>query len=56
MTVAKFYSSSGRPYTDIGVAPDVVVRSETSLEIGQDAQLQAAVDIARPLTMAHDPK
>jgi carboxyl-terminal processing protease len=56
MTVAKFYSPSGRPYTDTGVAPDVVVRPETSMEIGQDAPLQAAVDIARPLTMVHEPK
>jgi carboxyl-terminal processing protease len=53
MTVAKFYSPTGRPYTDTGVTPDVVIRPETSMEIGQDAQLQAAVDIARPLTMAH---
>jgi carboxyl-terminal processing protease len=52
MTVAKFFSPSGRAYTDSGVVPDVVVRPEASLEIGQDAPLQAAIDVARPLTMA----
>jgi carboxyl-terminal processing protease len=51
MTVARFYSPTGRSYGDTGVTPQVVIRSEVSMEIGQDAQLQAAVDVARPLTM-----
>jgi carboxyl-terminal processing protease len=51
MTVARFYTPSGRPYSDTGVTPDVVIRPEASMEVGEDAQLQAALDIARPLTM-----
>jgi C-terminal peptidase prc len=51
MTVAKFYAPSGRPYSGTGVTPDVVIRSEIATEIGQDAQLQAALDIARPLAL-----
>ena len=51
MTVARFYSPTGRAYGDTGVTPQVVIRSEVSTEIGQDAQLQAALDLARPLTM-----
>jgi carboxyl-terminal processing protease len=51
MTVARIYTPSGRAYNDVGVIPDVVVRPEVSMEIGEDAQLQAALDIARPLTM-----
>jgi carboxyl-terminal processing protease len=49
MTVAKFYAPSGRPYSGTGVTPDIVIRPEVSMEIGQDAQLQAALDVARPL-------
>jgi carboxyl-terminal processing protease len=49
MTVARFYTPTGRPYSDTGVAPQVVIRSEAAMEIGQDAQLQAALDVARPL-------
>jgi carboxyl-terminal processing protease len=49
MTVARFYTPAGRPYSDTGVTPQVVIRSEASMEIGQDAQLQAALDVARPL-------
>jgi C-terminal processing protease CtpA/Prc len=51
MTVAKLYSPIGRSYSNAGVTPHVVVRPEVSMEIGQDAQLQAALDLARPLTM-----
>jgi carboxyl-terminal processing protease len=49
MTVARFYTPTGRPYSDTGLTPQVVIRSEASMEIGQDAQLQAALDVARPL-------
>ncbi len=51
MTVAKLYTPAGRSYSDTGVTPHIVVRPEASMEIGQDAQLQAALDLARPLTM-----
>lgn len=51
MTVAKFYTPSGRPYGNTGVTPDIVIRPEVSVELGQDAQLQAALDVARPLVM-----
>jgi carboxyl-terminal processing protease len=51
MTVARFYAPSGRPYGNTGVIPDIVVRPEASMDVGEDAQLQAALDIARPLTM-----
>lgn len=51
MTVARFYSPTGHLYSDTGVTPQVVIRSEVSMELGEDAQLQAALDVARPLTM-----
>jgi carboxyl-terminal processing protease len=51
MTVGRFYSPLGRPYNETGVTPDVVIRPEASMALGQDAQLQAALDIARPLAM-----
>jgi carboxyl-terminal processing protease len=47
MTVAKFYSPLGHPYMDAGVAPDVSVERGVNAE--HDPQLQAALDIARPL-------
>jgi carboxyl-terminal processing protease len=47
MTVAKFYSPQGHSYLDAGVVPDVPVDRAVNAE--QDPQLQAALDIARPL-------
>jgi len=52
MTVAKLYTPLGRPYSDTGVTPNVVVQPDVSMDIGQDAQLQAALDLARPLTLS----
>jgi carboxyl-terminal processing protease len=51
MTVARFHSPTGRSYSGTGVTPQVVIRADVSMELGQDAQLQAALDVARPLTM-----
>jgi carboxyl-terminal processing protease len=54
VTVAKFYSPHGQPYSGNGVVPHVVVgRPESSLDIDHDPQVQAALDMARPLAMGH---
>jgi len=55
LTTAKFYSPSGRPYSRVGVSPDVSVHiaarpidNTTILPVdGQDAMLDAAVEAAR---------
>jgi carboxyl-terminal processing protease len=52
LTVAKLYSPRGRPYTDNGINPDVpVARSSpmTAMDMDPDAQVQAALDLARRL-------
>ncbi len=58
LTTAKFYSPSGRPYTRIGVEPDLVVRlaakpidgqATDRTAYGDDAMLAAAVQAARRL-------
>ncbi len=56
LTTAKFYSPTGRPYTRIGVEPDVTVRLAAKPIDGQivpvdgdDAMLSAAVQAARGL-------
>ena len=56
LTVAKFYSPSGRPVSGIGIEPDVVVRSAARPIDGklpaadEDAMLTAALQTARSLT------
>jgi carboxyl-terminal processing protease len=53
LTVAKFYSPRGRSYTPHGVTPDLAVdRSETTVDLDQDPQLQSALEVARPLALA----
>ena len=55
LTTAKFYSPSGRPYSRIGVEPDVLVRlaarpidgSVTAAPSDEDAMLAAALQAAR---------
>jgi carboxyl-terminal processing protease len=54
LTTAKFYSPSGRPYSQVGVEPDRVVRQVARPVDGQpipqdqdDAMLAAALEVAR---------
>jgi carboxyl-terminal processing protease len=52
LTTAKFYSPGGRPYSRVGVEPDVVVHEAArpvngSLPAKDDAMLRAALDVAR---------
>jgi len=55
LTTAKFYSPSGRPYSQVGVEPDVLVRQVARPVDGQpipsagqdDAMLTAALEVAR---------
>jgi carboxyl-terminal processing protease len=55
LTTAKFYSPSGRPYSQVGVEPDFPVRQTAKPVDGQlisstgpaDAMLSAALEIAR---------
>jgi carboxyl-terminal processing protease len=55
LTTAKFYSPSGRPYSQVGVEPDVAVRQAArpvdgkavSLASADDAMLSAALEVAR---------
>jgi carboxyl-terminal processing protease len=57
LTTAKFYSPSGRPYSRIGVTPDVLVRvaarpidgTVAAPSTGEDAMLAAALQAARGL-------
>jgi carboxyl-terminal processing protease len=52
MTVAKFYSPQGHAYTGAGLAPDMPVdRSESTPPIDQDAQIQTALELIRPLAI-----
>jgi carboxyl-terminal processing protease len=52
MTVAKFYSPRGQPYSGLGVAPHLdVAGSDMTLDPEQDPQVQAALDVARSLVM-----
>jgi C-terminal processing protease CtpA/Prc len=55
LTTAKFYSPSGRPYSRIGVDPDVAVHQaarpvDGSVAAKDDTMLTAAVDAVRGLT------
>lgn len=52
LTTAKFYSPSGRPYSRVGVEPDVMVHQtarpvDGSVTPKDDAMLTAALDVAR---------
>ncbi len=52
LTTAKFYSPGGRPYSRVGVEPDVVVHQTArpvngSTAAKDDAMLRAALDVAR---------
>ncbi|HLN27012.1 MAG TPA: S41 family peptidase [Gemmataceae bacterium] len=52
MTVAKFYSPRGLDYSGSGVSPNLdVPTSDLPPELEQDAQIQAALDVARSLAM-----
>ncbi|MBN1393882.1 MAG: S41 family peptidase [Pirellulales bacterium] len=55
LTTAKFYSPSGRPFSRVGVEPDIIVRAAARpingrLPDGEDAMLAAAAEAARNLT------
>jgi carboxyl-terminal processing protease len=55
LTTAKFYSPNGRPYSQVGVEPDITVRStarpiDGKLPVGDDNMLTAAVQAARSLS------
>ena len=67
LTTAKFYSPSGRPYSQVGVEPDFAVRQaakpvdgQVTAQAGQgDAMLNAALELARggsPLRQARNPR
>jgi carboxyl-terminal processing protease len=52
LTTAKFYSPTGRPYSRVGVEPDIVVHQVArpvngAVESKDDAMLAAAVQVAR---------
>ncbi len=54
LTTAKFYSPNGRPYSQVGVEPDRIVRQVAKPIDGQaaatgrdDAMLAAALEVAR---------
>ena len=52
LTTAKFYSPKGKPYSRVGVEPDVVVRQaarpiDNVVASKDDAMLDAAFQIAR---------
>jgi C-terminal processing protease CtpA/Prc len=55
LTTAKFYSPKGKPYSGVGVEPDVPVQQARvaakpvngQLPAGEDAMLTTAVKIAR---------
>jgi carboxyl-terminal processing protease len=52
LTTAKFYSPNGRPYSRVGVVPDITVRSTAKpadgrLSAGDDAMFTSAVDFVR---------
>jgi carboxyl-terminal processing protease len=50
MTVAKFYSPHGQPYAGVGVAPHLEVSGpDLPPDLELDPQVQAALDVARPL-------
>jgi carboxyl-terminal processing protease len=52
MTVAKFYSPEGHPYADLGVSPSIVVERGTRVvDLDHDPQVQAALEVARPLAV-----
>jgi hypothetical protein len=54
MTVARFYSPEGHSYAERGVSPDVVVeRPMATTDLDRDPQVQAALDVARPLVLDH---
>jgi carboxyl-terminal processing protease len=48
LTVARFYSPRNLPLSGAGVAPNL----EVTLGLGQDRQLETALDVARPLAMS----
>jgi len=55
LTTAKFYSPSGRPYSHVGVEPDVTVRLAAKpvdgiLPVADDAMLNTALQTVRGLT------
>jgi len=55
LTTAKFFSPNGRPYSQVGVEPDVMVRSAARPVNGQimgngDTMLNAAMQVARGVT------
>jgi carboxyl-terminal processing protease len=55
LTTAKFYSPNGRPYSRVGVDPDITVRVtakpiDGKLPAGDDATLTAALQTARTLS------
>lgn len=55
LTTAKFYSPAGRPFSNVGVEPDIVVRVaarpiDGKLPKGDDAMLSTAVQTARSLS------
>jgi len=57
LTTAKFFSPTGRPYSRVGVEPDVVVRQAAKPINGavagkDDAMLDAALQIARGATLS----
>ncbi len=52
LTTAKFYSPTGKPYSRVGVEPDVVVRQTArpvngALAVKEDAMLATALQIAQ---------
>jgi len=52
MTVAKFFSPRGLDYSGTGVKPDVEApATDLPMETEQDAQMQAALEVARSLAM-----
>ena len=56
LTTAKFYSPQGKPYSRVGVEPDVVVHQaakpiDGTLTVKEDAMLNAALEIARNATL-----
>jgi carboxyl-terminal processing protease len=52
VTVARFYSPAGQPYSGTGVTPDYPVRRlDSPVDLEHDGQVQAALDVARRLLM-----
>ena len=44
MTIARYYTPSGKVIDHVGLSPDIEVKGEFTRNISEDVQLQRAID------------